>query len=336
MIVMAAYTVDLAQGNTVKGKPIKSNTINCYLRDVASLIADHCGRDPRYTNPATKELAPSIKAVLDECKRYEGMPQRADPYTLEMHDCLMAYNHNIDANHDGLLRALEDSFNIGSYLGCRLREYAQDNEHKYFSTGGEVAPNGTKRAFTLHDIQLYDTAGRPVSIATFLRSPNSVASAIITFSWQKNNDHGEERRLVRNIHFPSRDPITSLHNLLCRFDRLVGIEHTNIPLAVYKDNTQVVFLHGRAISEELSNLAQRHYGLSASELKKHYRYTPHSIRAGAAVILHSAGSSETQLKFLLRWRSDAFFAYLRNVPHLVNEQNLAFCRMAEASLQLRS
>ena len=125
-------------------------------------------------------------------------------------------------------------------------------------------------------------------------------------------------------------------NLLCRFDRLVGIEHTNIPLAVYKDNTQVVFLHSRVISEELSNLAQRHYGLSASELKKNYHYTPHSIRAGAAVILHSAGSSETQLKFLLRWRSDAFFAYLRNVPHLANEQNLAFRRMAEASLQLRS
>ena len=279
------------------GKPIKSNTISCYLREVACLISNYSGRDPRFTNPATKNWPLSFKAVLDECKRYEGTPQRADPYTLEMHDYLMASNNNIDANRDGLSTNTGSSFNIGS-----------------FQMGGEVAPNGTKRAFTLKDIQLYDANDRPVSITTSVRSPNSVASALITFSWQKNNDHGEERRLIRNVHCPAE---------------------TQPPLSFRPPSRYRTHQHP-------SGCLQGQHSSCIPSQPCHLRRAEQPCTATLWLVclriekVHTPLDPSGRLKFLLRWRSDANLAYLRNVPHLANEQNLAFRRMAEASLQLRS
>jgi hypothetical protein len=39
-----------------------------------------------------------------------------------------------------------------------------------------------------------------------------------------------------------------------------------------------------------------------------------SIRVGACVALHAAGIPQQAMKFTLRWRSDSFYTYLRNLP----------------------
>ena len=43
------------------------------------------------------------------------------------------------------------------------------------------------------------------------------------------------------------------------------------------------------------------------------KFTAHSIRVGACVNLHSQGQSGENIKFRLRWRSDAFMMYLKNI-----------------------
>ena len=330
--LFSAYAIDLAQGNTVKGKPIKSATITNYLRDAASLVASACGQDPR-SNPAEKTMAPSIRAVLNECKRHEDMPHRVDPYTLEMHATVVAHNATCNAPSDSLDCALEDWYNLCSYLGCRLREYAQEDQYKHFHLGGELAPNGTKRAFTLADLRLFDTNSRPVTVSEFYSDFTRVSSALVKFSFQKNGDHGEDKLLTANIATPDRNPLKSLHNIVCRFARLVGFDQTTTPLAVYSDNGTKCFLHGSVIASSLRQLAKQTYSLSEADLRKHYKYSSHSLRAGAAVILHAAGVTAIQIKFLLRWRSDSFFFYLRNVAHLSAQQNNAFQQLTAASAQ---
>jgi len=44
------------------------------------------------------------------------------------------------------------------------------------------------------------------------------------------------------------------------------------------------------------------------------RFSSHSIRVGACVALHAAGIPQQEIKFALRWRSDSFYTYLRNLP----------------------
>jgi hypothetical protein len=53
------------------------------------------------------------------------------------------------------------------------------------------------------------------------------------------------------------------------------------------------------------------------------KWSAHSLRVGACVILHGMGFTDTQIQFLLRWRSNAFYVYLRNIAGLANKQNAA-------------
>ena len=75
------------------------------------------------------------------------------------------------------------------------------------------------------------------------------------------------------------------------------------------------------IETEMRSVAARVYKLDPIKDKEALqRWSSHSLRVGACVILHSMGITETQLKWLLRWRSDAFMVYLRNTAILANTQ----------------
>ena len=45
-------------------------------------------------------------------------------------------------------------------------------------------------------------------------------------------------------------------------------------------------------------------------------YSRHSIRVSACVVLHIGGASAIDIKKRLRWKSDAFEMYLRDMPSL--------------------
>jgi hypothetical protein len=62
------------------------------------------------------------------------------------------------------------------------------------------------------------------------------------------------------------------------------------------------------------NTVSRVYNLDPVRHKTELpRWSSHSLRVGACTILHSMGFNNTQIKWLLRWRSDAFMTYLRNL-----------------------
>jgi hypothetical protein len=48
-------------------------------------------------------------------------------------------------------------------------------------------------------------------------------------------------------------------------------------------------------------------------------WSAHSLRVGACVILHTMGFTESQIKWILRWRSNAFMVYLRNTAVLARQ-----------------
>ena len=63
------------------------------------------------------------------------------------------------------------------------------------------------------------------------------------------------------------------------------------------------------------------------KIRKLSKFTAHSVRVDACVILHSQGVSTEDIKFRLRWRSDAFRMYLRNIVALA-EQHMKILRKA--------
>ena len=74
----------LATGSNLHCRSLKSGSIRTCLRDVAKFIGRFRDVDPRYRSSADKGLAPAISRVLDEVKRRETVPNRREPFTLEM------------------------------------------------------------------------------------------------------------------------------------------------------------------------------------------------------------------------------------------------------------
>jgi len=320
------YALHLAWGDTLWGKPVKATTIEGYLRAAASLVAIHCGQDPRFDRPTDTKMSSRIHAILAEMRRFETVPKRMEPYTPAMHAILQEIIVETNAGPDSFLHAMLNWNACNLSMGCRVREYAQGHDHKTLGNP-EKAPNHlpskpSLRAFTLGDVALFDEQNRQVSARTFVEDVSSVRRIEMTWSWQKNSDHGQSQEYVVNSTSPTFDFVRNMHEIICRFDRLVGLDHTDIPLAVYRDEgRRTEFLSDRRIAQLIKSLGARCYNLSPGAASK--KYGTHSLRVGACVALHAAGATETQIQFLLRWKSKAFMNYLRKIGILSRVQNAA-------------
>ena len=74
------------------------------------------------------------------------------------------------------------------------------------------------------------------------------------------------------------------------------------------------------------DLAKKCYNITSKEDLA--RFSTHSIRVGACVALHVANFTTEQIQHALRWRSNAFKMYLRDVIALAEQRNIAvtaFC-----------
>ena len=99
---MAIYAVHLATGHTLASKAIKSSTIGAYCHAAATFIRlfDPTNRDARKSD-GTNVFAPCFRKVLDECKRWESMPNRREGYTIQMQLHLLSlsrgHSHTVGA-----------------------------------------------------------------------------------------------------------------------------------------------------------------------------------------------------------------------------------------------
>ena len=57
-------------------------------------------------------------------------------------------------------------------------------------------------------------------------------------------------------------------------------------------------------------------------------WSAHSLRVGACVLLHAMGFSPQDIKWLLRWLSDTFMAYLCNIATLATRHTRALDKAA--------
>jgi hypothetical protein len=53
------------------------------------------------------------------------------------------------------------------------------------------------------------------------------------------------------------------------------------------------------------------------------KWSVHSLCVGACIMLHGMSFTDTQTQFLLRWTSNVFDMYLRNIAGLAHKQNCA-------------
>jgi hypothetical protein len=325
---LALYAAHLATGSTLMCKSIRAATIETYIRDNAKFIRLFIDRDPRKVNDLDGKLAPPIRAVIDMVKRLESMRDLREPFTWEMWLALDTKVANAD-QLDSLDDALCDWFGKGLYSGPRLSEWAQHDTHALL--GSHLSDEqGVPLAFDLSDLEFRGLGNKRVTLRQALSmSVEQLERAIIRFSHQKNGEHGEKRHFTRNTGRPDRCCVRFLHRIFCRFIRLLGWT-TSQPLSVYKaaDGT-IKNIVANDISTAMRALACQVYNLDPVKDKDAVqRWSSHSLRVGACVILHTMGFSAVQIQFLLRWKSTAFMNYLRNLAILSDSQNRAMADLS--------
>ena len=329
---LALYATHCASGSTLACKSIKADTIRQYLLAVAMLVLRFRDCDPRKHLISDTRLAPEITAVLKEVERWEKIPDRREPYTLEMLD-----DHRTRAesepNQLALIHQLRRFFLVGLYGGYRKIKWgAQDPTNSNIS---RFFRNIFKRCygFTADDITLRTPYNSPISHKEGLKNPAKVARTRVHHDTQKNGHNGETRTFVRNTQNPKLCCVEGWLDILRTYYTLMGEDcATDQPLAIYKHpvTNRITCITCTDAEREMQLSASRVYNLNPAN-KKHQEllthWSCHSLRVGACVILYSMGASPETIQFLLRWRSHAYMDYLRNLAYVSRQQNEMFSNL---------
>jgi hypothetical protein len=318
---MTLYAHHLSTGHSLKCKTLRVATIKKYLFDTATMLSSCGDRDPRYLEPNSKTFAPAIQVIYDEMARWESVSTNVrEPYTPAMQTYLDILCQK-DSNPDSLLHVLRDFFLMGLYGGFRQSEWSQDTNSNPLSP--DKNHQGTTQAFTLPDFAFLAPGDIRITLDDALAIPEVPLSSVDTcWRTQKNKQNGEKKRFSANS-ITHNSYVAAARRTCQRFVRLRGATDKVTPLSLYVTSSgKQQLVTAKDISQCMQYLACAVYNIT--DLKELARFSAHSLRVGACVILHAQGLTESQIQFILRWRSLAFMAYLRNLTALSDRQNLAF------------
>ena len=324
---LALYATHLATGSTLFNRSIKASTINLYLTGIAKFLGRFRDVDPRYVSSADTHLAPVIAKVIAEQRRWETVPNRREPFTLPMYQ-VMATRAANSPDTCGLQHALANWALINLYAGCRGAEWAQPSTacaplESYFRNH-----NRNAYAFTLADVRCSTDTGALVPLAQALTNPASVGKIHLRFEEQKNGNHNEKKLFVRNHANPRLCFIRALLQILQRNSTLIGFSAPEFPLSIYRrdpaPDSPVFNITTADVERSIRSVAAELFSLDPILNKKELQlWSAQSFRVGACATLYANGFSAMEIKFLLRWKSDAFMTYLRNIAVTSRRHNTA-------------
>ena len=164
--------------------------------------------------------------------------------------------------------------------------------------------DGTSKAFTFNDFEFRGCKGSRLG-----KYPQCehIESVRITWRFQKNGNNGQSLTYAKNTLKPEACPVTAAFHIYQRAFRL-RIHHYN-PIVVFLTSRKTIrYIAHFMVEQTLKLLATKVYNITnKQELQK---YTCHSLRVGACVLLHSSNASADTIKWRFRWKSDSYRMYL--------------------------
>ena len=148
-------------------------------------------------------------------------------------------------------------------------------------------------------------------------SARELIAVKIRWRYQKNGNHGEEIKFQKS-NDRNKCALRAAYSIACRFVRLKA--DRKYPLAIYKKNRgsrKHSYLIRKGVEKKLQIAAWKTHYTECKTLKESpAKITLHSVRILAAVILFADGATDSILMGRLRYKSDKFRIYYRNVPAL--------------------
>ena len=121
--------------------------------------------------------------------------------------------------------------------------------------------------------------------------------------------------------------------ILTRYSNLIGLTRHEFPLSIYRRDhapESLIFnLTTADVERSIRAVASQLFDLDPIRNKKELQlWSAHSFRVGACATLYSNGFNEMEIKFLHRWKSNAFMTYLRNLAVTSRRHNTALNDMS--------
>ena len=308
-VSLGCYALYLATGNTIYCRSIKANTIDLYLKAAAGLIQQLdpiCDRNALLAKDGNKYIG--ITRVLQEVRRIETVADRREAYTIAMHRRL--YEQQLLAAEDSLERVLYQWFTCALQGGFRRSEWCQEDGAGLF-TKIQMSAFRRAMAFILDDISFHTATKIELTFETVCDEPDVVQCVKVRFMWQKNKNHNIIRWFYRNDAKKYLCAVRSWIAIVKRFVRLMG-PRSQKPLAIYKSrNRGLRLVTADVATEKMRSLAVDVHQLTKdADIKK---FSCHSLRVGACCIYFATGYQPDFIQRVLRWDSDAWRTYVRNL-----------------------
>ena len=303
-------------------RSIRTATVKKYLDAISELFLSVNLHDPVKNLQGIR--SPYIEAVLKEHLRWETVPNRREPLTYKMVDygymsLRTSMIHDTNFLPDSLEECICDWLILGMQTGARLSEWCQDHKKLQKTKLPEKNIDGSSKAFTFHDFNFLNSDNVRRS-NDFTSHINDAQHVQITWRYQKNNDNGQKLIFTANDEKPYRCPVRAAMRIRARAQKY-GITVTS-PLAFFREeNGTIAFITSKHVEIFLQNLARKVYNIT--DKQELARFTCHSIRVGACVVLHENNCPGEFIQVRLRWRSLAFLLYLRNTTKLAELHNNA-------------
>ena len=153
----------------------------------------------------------------------------------------------------------------------------------------------------------------------------------LTFRIQKNRQNGQSITFVEDAKHSNICPVRAAYRIFMRAKRLG--QPDDQPMGIFTNHQGVTkYLTASKIAEVLQSVAKTcHPDLTRDEIM---RFTVHSIRVWAVVLLDEAGMNSDFIKSRLRWMGDLYRSYLRDTAVLQQKHISALERSSNDFINL--
>ena len=237
------------------------------------------------------------------------MPNRREPLTKDMVTFLIKKSAALNLP-DGKYAVMTDWFILALQAGFRRMEWSQDATKLATTKSFQCNIDGSPSAFIQSDFEFRGPNGRRLVHSPSLHI-DDIETVNITWRFQKNLDNGQTIPFAKDVLCPNLCCVSAALRIWRRAERLVL--SSVAPMAVFVHTKQATpqYITDIHITQLLQEAATGAHNITCK--KDLARFTAHSLRVGACVLLHSQGSTAELIKLRLRWKSDAFMCYLRNI-----------------------
>lgn len=328
------YLQNVRLGNNYHNKQtVRSKTLKGYAESVNQLFSLRGMPLPFHSEDKRNDSYIAISNLADE----ETVALQREPLTEAI--AAEAISLGQQAHHDSVDSLVANIICLARFVGPRLSEYGNKQQKKItyhtWGSGRTIVRSWIAKDFTFFDKKGAEIHLHGMSTDKILSFYPTIYYMKVTWRIQKNRRNGQSIKIpVERDH----QMVCPVYNALQIVMRKTRIDPTNLdtPVCIYVNNNSMEPLY--LTGPKVKNLIQKAINIVNPKMSAEDRqkYSAHSLRVWACVLLDQAKKPPSFIKQRLRWLGESYRLYLRDTLHQSQSHREALSANTEAIISALS